>query len=114
MSDSPADGPDSVCAECGQEVVPDDSPGVFHHADPSSPTGIDHDLDEDHVPLVDEEGSSTPQPGVYVKDGYPDTIVEPEGTVTQGDARFAQFPTIADACTYVESLGWRRKETIDD
>lgn len=51
---------------------------------------------------------------MYVKDGYPDITVEPEGTVTQGDARFAQFTTFAEACTYFEDLGWTRANTKEE
>lgn len=51
-------------------------------------------------------------PLVYVKDGHPNITVEPSGTVTQGDARFAQFPTADEACTYLEDVGWHRRGRI--
>ena len=57
-------------------------------------------------PLPDPAGDT---PGVYVKDGYPDVAVESEGTITQGTERFAQFASVADACLYLETLGWTRK-----
>lgn len=42
-------GPTLFCHQCGSEFGIDES-GVANHLDPSSPTGIDHDADEDHVP----------------------------------------------------------------
>lgn len=39
------------CHECGQEFGIDEA-GIANHVDPSSPTGIDHDADEDHVPYA--------------------------------------------------------------
>jgi hypothetical protein len=50
---------------------------------------------------------------VYVKDGYPNITIEPEGTVTQGSSRFAQFGTVANACAYYEALGWTLLTTKD-
>jgi hypothetical protein len=44
------------CEECGGEVVEDASPGVYLHASPESPDGIDHDLDGDHVARPERQG----------------------------------------------------------
>jgi hypothetical protein len=49
--DAITDNPCLVCRECGALVDSDDSPGVYHHVDNHEPTGINHDLDEDHTPI---------------------------------------------------------------
>lgn len=55
--DPPWDEPTHFCHECGQEFSIDEA-GVANHVDPSSPTGIDHDADEDHVPYELEHDES--------------------------------------------------------
>jgi hypothetical protein len=61
--------------------------------------------------LLDDEPT---EPIVYVRHGHPDIIVEPSGTVTQGDSRFAQFPTATEACAYLEDIGWERANTEEE
>jgi len=39
------------CKECGGEILPDSSPGVFIHADTDECDG--HDIDAEHVAIPD-------------------------------------------------------------
>ena len=42
------------CTECGEPMFVTDE-GIAHHRDEDAPDGIDHDADEDHVPLRDTD-----------------------------------------------------------
>lgn len=59
------DEPAHFCHECGQEFGIDEA-GIANHLDPSSPTGIDHEADEDHVPY-ELEYDDEPRPIGFVK-----------------------------------------------
>ena len=52
-SDAEAAEDTGTCRKCGAEYITDPSgfDGVLVHADEDSPTGIDHDTDEDHAPV---------------------------------------------------------------
>jgi hypothetical protein len=43
------------CRECGHPMFIDYNSGTAHHIDNDSLTGVNHDLDEDHVALSDKE-----------------------------------------------------------